>query len=442
MDPDLNDKLDFHVEKACQMMYNISFNETILYANYIDAESIGDNLTFVCGITVSDGTHTVNSSVTITVIDENDNKPVFSMSKVNIEIDDTLTVGSHILDIQATDRDVSTRTEKVFFYLDENSPYLSYFHLDYITGELSVQSSLKQLSGSTINMTVTARDAGSPPQESSKNITIVVKEVNVHPPEFISNLIKFSIRENERGFTKIIRARDLDRDKVSYRIVSGDIDDIFTLDQTTGTLYLTNRSFTFDYETESLYSLIVEATDNAHFPKSASVTVDIKVQDVNEAPRVHTASPVVYRKINTTANNIITSVIVEDPDSNSTFRQCDFSIFSKYKNGSHSVTGDLFKIDRNGTISTAQTLRYAGTFVLTVHVINIDIEQYLNLTVIVSNVEGISQSYNLPENTPVPKTLDHFGGNYTYTIMQPVVTTFPGRVNFTMQKNVSSLFFS
>ena len=434
MDPDLSNTLDFQVVGKCRTAYNISFNETILYANYIDAESIGDNLTIVCGITVSDGTHTVNSSVKITVIDENDNKPVFHMSNDPLKINDTLRVGSHILDIQATDVDVSTRTEKVFFYLDENSPYLNYFNLDYITGELSVKSSLKQLSGSTIDMTVTARDAGSPPQESSKNITIVVKEVNANSPKFTSSPMNFNIKENVANFSKMIEATDVDGDMISYRIVSGDIDDIFFLDQTTGTLSLLNRSFEFDYETKSGYSLIVEATDNAHFPKSASVTVYIKVQDVNEAPRVSIVSPVVYRQINTTANNIITSVFVEDPDTNPHFRECTFTISPKHNHG-----GKFFSIDKNATITTARKLTEAGTFFLTIHVINLKIERILNMTVIVVDVQHISKTYNLREKTPVPAVLDQFDGNYTYMIIPPIVTAFPGMVNFTLEKNVSNL---
>ena len=98
----------------------------------------------------------------------------------------------------------------------------------------------------------------------------------------------FSLAENSPNgtFFGTIQASDADGDTLSYTVLSGNTDQAFGLNASTGVLSVTD-STALDYETTPVFSLLVQASDGA---LSDSATVIINLIDVDEEEEEETLS--------------------------------------------------------------------------------------------------------------------------------------------------------
>ena len=98
----------------------------------------------------------------------------------------------------------------------------------------------------------------------------------------------FSLAENSPNgtFFGTIQASDADGDTLSYTVLSGNTDQAFGLNASTGVLSVTD-STALDYETAPVFSLLVQASDGA---LSDSATVTINLIDIDEEEEEETLS--------------------------------------------------------------------------------------------------------------------------------------------------------
>jgi hypothetical protein len=159
------------------------------------------------------------------------------------------------------------------------------FAIDAVTGEITVADS-SQLDRETTalhHVFVEAIDATG--QTITKQVTINVGDVN-EAPEFAGNF-NFSIGENphEGASVGTIQGTDPENDALTYKIISGNESDAFTIDELTGEITIANGK-KLDYETQNSYNLTVKAIDDGK--QTAETTVTINVNDGNEAPVINT----------------------------------------------------------------------------------------------------------------------------------------------------------
>ena len=124
----------------------------------------------------------------------------------------------------------------------------------------------------------------------SIQVQINVQDVNDNSPEFRKTEFKIDIPENiPRGtIRKLPSAIDLDQDGVkSYQIVSGNVGEAFDLkfDKVKDTLDLVVKG-SLDRERLEKYSMVLVASDDGQPPKSASMTLTVQIQDLNDSPPV------------------------------------------------------------------------------------------------------------------------------------------------------------
>ena len=116
------------------------------------------------------------------------------------------------------------------------------------------------------------------PDYDTTTVIINLTEAN-EAPSFSSPSYSFSIAENSSTSSSVgsVSATDPDVGQtISYQILSGNTDNVFTISATSGAITVANGSL-LNYDTHSSYSLVVEASDNGETPLSttASVTVNI-----------------------------------------------------------------------------------------------------------------------------------------------------------------------
>ncbi|XP_066518474.1 protocadherin-23 [Hoplias malabaricus] len=257
--------------------------------------------TYSLVVTVMDrGVPPLNSStsVLVTVLDINDNEPVFSSSEYHTQISENCLLGTTLVHVNAQDFDLGPNGTVSYDILSGNSKGL--FKLDSETGSLEVNSTLDYEVDTKHILTVRALDGG-PPGNKKVSFTVIfitVLDENDNSPFFTFSTIKCSVAENLPAFTPVCMIHAVDQDAgkfglLTYSILtscfmdygSGNPDrkEAFAIDPLTGDI--TTRQ-TFDYERDSEYCFLVEARDKGD--QVAMVKVQVDIEGVDEFSPIFT----------------------------------------------------------------------------------------------------------------------------------------------------------
>lgn len=161
------------------------------------------------------------------------------------------------------------------------------FHIDQLTGELSIRHPLDYEHIQKYVLWIEARDQGFPPYSSYEKMEIVIQDVNDNHPVFDKDPFHAEILENlSPQRVLMVSAVDLDsgpNGQLEYGIIDGNKENSFSINRATGEIRTTRP---LDREKSAQYALKVKATDRGLPAKSSTVKVLIKVLDVNDnAPR-------------------------------------------------------------------------------------------------------------------------------------------------------------
>ncbi|KAI6659268.1 protocadherin Fat 4-like [Oopsacas minuta] len=273
------------------VMYNLSSNNTDFSINSLDgiisiALPLDREMTSEYNITViaTDGGGLYDKAIIIiTLLDVNDNPPMFENSTLSTELLEHAVVGTEIGLFLATDPDVGVNAFINYEIIEGNDGGL--FYLDPVTQALYSNTSFDREIVDTLMITIEARDAGEPQLTSQVSIEINIIDINDNSPEFSHSLYNISIIETLPVDSIVfnITATDLDTGHNSmlfYSILSGNLFDIFSLDPQSGSLYLESS---LDYESIQDYTLIIQVTDaNVLQSRSANTTLLIYVINAND----------------------------------------------------------------------------------------------------------------------------------------------------------------
>ena len=236
-------------------------------------------------------------SISISVQDLNDNDPIWESDFYTVILSEHVPVNTSIIQVQATDADqIATSTSSGrFVYLNRNGLItysitagnpLNQFFIHNETGDITVVRSLNREIHATYNLTLNATDGGGRYTNSYLYIKLIDENDNI--PLFTEEIYNVTVVENsEPGISVIqVTANDLDignNANVSFAIMSGNTDDTFIINSTTGIIFLQGS---LDRENIEIYLLVVEVVDFGSIQLSSDTIVNITVTDVNEFPPV------------------------------------------------------------------------------------------------------------------------------------------------------------
>uniref|UniRef100_A0A3B4CZQ3 Protocadherin Fat 4 n=1 Tax=Pygocentrus nattereri TaxID=42514 RepID=A0A3B4CZQ3_PYGNA len=161
------------------------------------------------------------------------------------------------------------------------------FHVDQLSGELSIKKPLDYENIQKYVLWIEARDQSFPPYSAYEKIEITVLDVNDNNPVFEKEPFHAEILENLSP-QRVLVVSALDQDSgpnghLEYTITDGNKENSFSINRATGEIRTTRP---LDREKVSRYSLSVKASDRGAPPRSTTVKVIISVLDVNDnAPR-------------------------------------------------------------------------------------------------------------------------------------------------------------
>ncbi|KAM4852687.1 cadherin-23 [Thomomys bottae] len=229
--------------------------------------------------------HVGYAKVKITLINENDNRPIFSQPLYNVSLYENVTVGTSVLTVLATDNDVGTFGEVNYFFSDDPDR----FSLDKDTGLVVLIARLDYELIQRFTLTIIARDGGG--EETTGRIRINVLDVNDNVPTFQKDAYVGALRENEPSVTQLVRLRATDEDsppnnQITYSIVNasafGSYFDI-SVYEGYGVISV-SRPLDYEQIPNGLIYLTVMAKDAGNPPLNSTVPVTIEVFDENDNP--------------------------------------------------------------------------------------------------------------------------------------------------------------
>nr|XP_034195560.1 fat-like cadherin-related tumor suppressor homolog isoform X8 [Osmia lignaria] len=257
-------------------------NGNVLLAKKLDWETQNFyNLT----IGVTDSVHTAVTQLLVTVIDINDHRPEFTETTYRVDISENVEKGEMILQLHATDED---EDKKVFYSLHaaQNQASLEIFHVDSVTGSVTLNEVLDRETIEEHVLTVMVKDQGTPAKRNYARVIVTVHDHNDHAPEFISEIIQGKVFETSPIGAAVVQVWAIDRDrgdnaKITYTITSGNVGNMFSIDPELGVIRVARE---LDLSVSSEYILLVKATDHGSPALANTVPVHVMVTMADNAP--------------------------------------------------------------------------------------------------------------------------------------------------------------
>ncbi|XP_027900863.1 protocadherin Fat 3a isoform X3 [Xiphophorus couchianus] len=303
-------------------------------------------------------------NITITVLDINDNPPVFERRDLLATVPEDVGVGTEVLRVHAASKDIGTNAEISYSIRSGNEHRRFYIHP--LTGAILVALPLDYDTCKDYFLTVEARDGGTPPLSAITTLNINLTDVNDNAPVFSHALYTAVVPEDSTigHFVVQLVAEDADsglNGAVFYSIFSGDQDNEFFIDPTSGIIKVNKP---LDRETVPSYSLAVRALDTGTPPMSSTAMVSIEVSDINDnPPTFFPANLTAVIQENKPIGTRILQLSVIDQDASHNGPPFSFSILS-------GNNGREFELETDGTLVANQVLRrdIAKDYVLQIQV--------------------------------------------------------------------------
>uniref|UniRef100_A0A669PZS0 FAT atypical cadherin 4 n=1 Tax=Phasianus colchicus TaxID=9054 RepID=A0A669PZS0_PHACC len=257
-------------------------------------------------------------TLSIDVLDENDNSPSFPKSILSVDVLENMRVGELVSSVTATDSDSGDNADLHYSITGTNNH--GTFSISPNTGSIFLAKKLDFETQSLYKLNITAKDQGRPPRSSTMSVVIYVRDFNDNPPNFPAGDIFKSIIENIPVGSSVISvtANDSDADingQLTYAIIQQTPrGNHFRIDEVRGTIF-TNAEI--DREFANLFELTVKATDQAVPVESrrfALKNVTILVMDQNDNVPVFISQNALAADPSVMIGSVLTTIIAADPD--------------------------------------------------------------------------------------------------------------------------------
>ncbi|XP_024116845.1 protocadherin Fat 4 isoform X2 [Oryzias melastigma] len=246
--------------------------------------------------------------VEITVLDVNDNQPVFHKDPFNAEILENLPP-QQVLLVSAVDLDKGSNGQLEYAIIDGNKD--NSFSIHRASGEIRTNRPLDREKVALYTLKVKATDRGSPPKSASVKVLVRVLDVNDNAPRF-SKIFSATVAENAPVGYTVTRVTTTDEDAGSNAISRYSLTDTslpFSINPNTGDITI-NRPL--NREETDHYIVRVSAHDSGW---TVSTDVTIFITDVNDnVPRFTRPSYYLEYPELTEIGSLVTQVSAADPD--------------------------------------------------------------------------------------------------------------------------------
>ncbi|XP_041750768.2 protocadherin gamma-C5-like isoform X4 [Coregonus clupeaformis] len=314
-------------------------------------------------LTAVDGGNPARSGtaeITIRVLDNNDNAPVFEESTYDIQVVENTSPGTVVVTVKAVDLDQGSNSEIVYSLGPHTSESLQdLLTIDPQTGEIKVKGDIDYEKGNSFKFDVLATDKGTPPMQGVCSINVEVMDLNDNSPAIILKSQPSPVSEDAPIGTVValISAKDIDsgdNGKVNLNIAPGLP---FSLNPSISNNYALVSDSSLDREKKTEYTVEITASDLGKPSLTSRKTITVRILDVNDnSPVFSQTSYTVYVKENGIPGSLLSTVSASDTDMGENAK-ISFSILDS-KVQDVSVSSYIYINSDNGSIYSMHSFDY------------------------------------------------------------------------------------
>ncbi|XP_060765610.1 protocadherin alpha-C2 [Neoarius graeffei] len=229
---------------------------------------------------------TDNETISLEILDVNDNAPVFPQSFYMIHLPENNEPGELLCSLTAHDPDLNENQYLVYFIVEKeisNTSVSMLFSVNPENGNLHALRTFDYEREKEFLFHIEARDSGIPPLSSNATVRVIILDQNDNAPQIVSpwrahdTIIDQVIPRAADQGSLVAKVIALDADsaqnsRVTYQFLQVTDASLFTLDRYNGEVR-TARMFT--YRDPKYQRLVIVAKDNGDPPQSATVTIKV-----------------------------------------------------------------------------------------------------------------------------------------------------------------------
>ncbi|XP_077387689.1 protocadherin gamma-A11-like isoform X18 [Festucalex cinctus] len=301
----LNVKTKAGGRKYCELLLN----------KELDREDKNEIMLF---LTANDGGSPQRSGtvvIHVTVLDANDNEPVFSETIYKANIPENSPQNTLVITVSAIDVDEGLNSEITYAFDYVSDDNINVFTLHPKTGEVRVAGVVDYEKVSSYEMQISAKDGLG--LVSYSTLIIDLTDVNDNAPVINLKSVSNPIPENVSPGTDvgIVNVQDRDSEQNGQVRCSIQQNVPFKLVPSIKNYYSLVTTGQLDRELVSDYNITISATDEGSPPLSSFKSVHLSVGDINDNPPVfEEQSYSAYVSENNKAGSTLCSVSARDPD--------------------------------------------------------------------------------------------------------------------------------
>ncbi|XP_074532655.1 cadherin-1-like [Halichoeres trimaculatus] len=267
--------------------------------------------------------------IVVNVIDQNDNKPVFTKAVFTGEVPESSPIGYEILKVNATDADQpNTDNSDIRYRILSQDPMLpadNLFAINSHTGAIRVNAGgLDREKYPKYTLRLQVADMVGEGSTGHADVILTVSDSNDNAPVFTQTSYQTSVAENMIG-TEILKMSVTDGDEphspawnAKFTIVGGDPDKLFSVktgpNKQEGIL---STAKGLDFERTAKHTLLIAVENDVPFATrlpTSTATVEVTVLDVNEPPIFDPVEKIVSKKEDLALDADVVQYTASDPD--------------------------------------------------------------------------------------------------------------------------------
>ncbi|KAM3613454.1 uncharacterized protein V6R79_026367 [Siganus canaliculatus] len=251
----------------------------------------------------------------VTVLDANDNAPVFSQAVYKASLPENSPVDTVVVTVSATDADEGVNGDVTYHFGHVSDEDFNIFSIDPKSGEIKVIGTIDFEDQSSFEKRVQAKDRLG--LTSYAKVIIDITDINDNAPVINLKSLTNPIPENVSPGTEVGIINVQDRDSETNGQVRCYIQQNvpFKLVPSIKNYYSLVSTGQLDREVVSDYNITITATDEGSPPLSSSKSVELSVADINDNPPVfEEQSYSAYVSENNKPGSTLCSVSARDPD--------------------------------------------------------------------------------------------------------------------------------
>ncbi|XP_017691028.1 PREDICTED: cadherin EGF LAG seven-pass G-type receptor 2 isoform X1 [Lepidothrix coronata] len=286
------------------------------------------------------------ASVSVTILDVNDNSPEFTQREYGARLNEDAAVGTSVLTVSAVDRDANS----VITYQISSGNTRNRFSITSQSGGglISLALPLDYKLERQYLLTVAASDGT---RQDTALVVVNVTDANTHRPVFQSSHYTVNINEDRPVGTTVVVISATDEDTGENARITYLMEDSIPQFHITANTGAITTQMELDYEDQVSYTLAITARDNGIPQKSDTTYLEILVSDVNDnAPQFlrHSYQGTVYEDV--PAFTSVLQVSATDRDSGLNGR-----VFYTFQGGDDG-DGDFIIESTSGIVRTLRRL--------------------------------------------------------------------------------------